>query len=149
MEILKAKELAIELMNKHKLIEYGWYFEFDKAKRRFGCCDYIKQRISLSEGLTKIREEHNVRNTILHEIAHALVGFKNGHNHIWRAKAIEIGCDGKRCGNDAKLEGKWKGVCPNGHVHFRYRKVKRKQSCGICLPNRYEEKYLINYQLNN
>lgn len=146
MELLQASNLAEALMQKYNLDNMGWYFEFDNAKRRFGCCNYKLRRISLSKPLTLLREESFVRNTILHEIAHALVGGRNGHNEVWRAKAIEIGCDGKRCGNDAKLEGKWKGLCPNGHIHYRHRKPKYNTSCGICLPNKYDPQYLINFQ---
>jgi len=147
MELLQAEALAISLMDKYGLIEKGWFFIFDKAKRRFGCCSYRRRCITLSAPLTEIREESFVRNTILHEIAHALVGGRNGHNEVWRAKAIEIGCNGERCSNDARLEGKWKGLCPNGHIHYRHRRPKRKTSCGVCLPKRFDSQYLINFQV--
>ena len=35
-----------------------------------------------------------IKNTILHEISHAIVGKNHGHDDIWKNKAIEIGCDG-------------------------------------------------------
>ena len=146
MELFKAKMLALELLNEHGLMDKNWYFEFDNAKRRFGCCSYRKKRISLSKPLTLLREESFVRNTILHEIAHALVGGKNGHNHIWKAKAIEIGCNGERCSSDAHIQGKWVGVCPNGHISYRHRKPKYQVSCATC-SNVYDPQYAINFKL--
>ena len=34
--------------------------------------------------------------SLLHEIAHALVGRKHNHDAEWKAKAREIGCTGER-----------------------------------------------------
>lgn len=135
-------------MDEHGLIDKGWFFDWDRAKRRFGCCNYTKKRISLSLPLTKIRDPDNVRNTILHEIAHALVGRGHGHDSIWRAKAIEIGCNGDRCSRDAKIKGKWVAVCPQGHEHYRHRKPIRSVSCGLC-SNVYDDKYKLNYAVQN
>ena len=39
--------------------------------------------------------DEEVKNTLLHEIAHALVGPGHRHNRVWRQKAREIGCDAK------------------------------------------------------
>ena len=35
----------------------------------------------------------------MHEIAHALVRKGHGHDAVWKAKALSIGCDGQRCGH--------------------------------------------------
>jgi predicted SprT family Zn-dependent metalloprotease len=148
MELLKAQELAIELMNEHGLINKGWFFIFDRAKRRLGSCNYRDRKITLSSNLTELRDEQNVRNTILHEIAHAIVGGRNGHNHIWRSKAIEIGCNGERCANDVKVKGKWKATCPNGHTAHRHRKPKSQSSCGAC-SSKFDPKYLMVYELTD
>lgn len=146
MTLEKAKQLAIKLMTKHGLIDKGWSFKFDKAKRRYGCCMHSRRTISLSSLLTQIRFEDRVKNTILHEIAHALVGAGHGHDDVWRSKALEIGCNGQRCSNDASIKGDWIGECPNGHVHYRHRTPKKKTSCGICNPKTYSEKYLITFK---
>jgi hypothetical protein len=147
MELEKAKNMAIKLMAKHGLIELGWSFRFDNAKRRYGCCFYNRRVISLSNGLTKIREDTHVKNTILHEIAHAIVGPSNGHNRVWKKKAVEIGCTGHRCSNDAKLEGKWIGTCPAGHIHYRHREPKVSSSCTLCCKV-YNPAHKITYRLN-
>jgi len=136
MKLFEAKQLATQLMDKHGLLTNGWYFHFDSAKRRFGCCHYGHKRISLSRELVELNDEARVKNTILHEIAHALVGRGHGHNHVWRAKAIEIGCDGNRCYTSETTktpEANYQAICPKcGHTHKRHRKPNRETSCGKC-----------------
>ena len=145
MNLQEAEKLAVDLLHEHGLLD--WHFKFDKAKRRFGCCNYTHKTISLSGPLTKIREPDMVRNTILHEIAHALVGRGHGHDNVWRSKALEIGCNGNRCSSDARIKGKWVAVCPSGHEHYRHRRPKRlNASCGLCSPV-YNEKYKLNYSM--
>jgi hypothetical protein len=146
MTLEKAEQLAIKLMEKHELNQKGWKFKFDQAKRRYGCCMHSRRIISLSAPLTKVRQEKNVKNTILHEIAHALVGHGHGHDNVWRSKALEIGCNGQRCSNDASIKGSWVGECPNGHVYYKHRLTKSKKSCGICYPSKFNEKYLITFK---
>lgn len=146
MTLEKAKELAIELMTEHGLIDKGWSFKLDQAKRRYGCCMHSRRVISLSSPLTQIRKDDRVKNTILHEIAHALVGCGHGHDEVWRRKALEIGCNGHRCSNDASIKGNWVGECPNGHISYKHRVPKRKMSCGVCYPKKFSEKYLITFK---
>lgn len=150
MELFEAQKLAVNLMIQHGLGD--WRFEFDNAKRRFGVCNFRLKKIGLSSHLVKLNDEATVRNTILHEIAHALVGRKHGHNAIWRAKAIEIGCDGERCYSRETTntpEARYIGTCPNGHISKRHKKPSHKRliSCGRCC-NTFNSDYLITWTLN-
>jgi predicted SprT family Zn-dependent metalloprotease len=95
MNLQYAYKMTRKLMKEHGISH--WSFGFDKARRRFGLCSYSKRRITLSKALVEVNSPQRVRNTVLHEIAHALVGPGKGHGPIWKRKAIEIGCDGKRC----------------------------------------------------
>jgi len=94
MELKEAKQLALDLMEKHKL---PWNFIFDEARSRFGQCDYSTQTISLSKYLVELNAPERVKSTILHEIAHALLPAGEGHSKVWKRKAIELGDDGERC----------------------------------------------------
>ena len=136
MKLIDAQTLALQLMVDHGLLEQNWYFEFDNAKRRFGVCNYRYKRIGLSKHLVLLNDEARVKNTILHEIAHALVGHGHGHDNVWRRKALEIGCDGNRCfssKNTTLVEANYKAVCKKcGHTHNRHRQPKRQTSCGAC-----------------
>lgn len=89
----EARTLARELMAHHGLD--GWTVVLDNAWMRAGQCNQNKRQISLSRNLVAHRSEYETRMTILHEIAHALVGNIHRHNNVWRAKCIAIGGDGK------------------------------------------------------
>lgn len=52
--------------------------------------------IELSDRLMREYAAEDIMNCCLHEIAHALVPPRNGHNELWRAVAVLIGCDGRR-----------------------------------------------------
>lgn len=116
----QAEQLAYKHMYAHGLISKGWRFVWDNAVCRFGQCRHRRKEISLSRHLTPLSP--NAEDTILHEIAHALVGRGHGHDHVWRAKAIEIGCNGQRCGKNVDFQGKYIAICPDcGHVHYKHR----------------------------
>jgi predicted SprT family Zn-dependent metalloprotease len=93
-----ARALADDLMWEHGLTARGWRFEFDRAIRRFGACHWRPScKITLSRVLVAANEEPEVRDTILHEIAHALAGRDAGHGPTWRAKCLEVGARPERC----------------------------------------------------
>jgi len=74
-----------------------WSFQFDHATKRAGCCNYRHRVISLAYAYARSATDEAIEDTILHEIAHALVGKDHGHNAVWRAQARAIGCSGARC----------------------------------------------------
>jgi predicted SprT family Zn-dependent metalloprotease len=131
-EILDARRLAAVLMRRHGLT--GWQLVFDNAKTRAGICRAVPREIGLSRVLTQLHSEADVTDTILHEIAHALVGPAHGHDAVWRAKALAIGCSAKRCvpSGAPRPAGPWVGTCPEGHETTRHRQPTRVQSCGQC-----------------
>lgn len=90
----EARDLALRLMRKHGLV--GWTFRFDHAKRRFGSCRPAQKLITLSRPLTLLNSVEEVRDTILHEIAHALEP-TDGHGKRWRQACIRIGARPQRC----------------------------------------------------
>lgn len=86
---------ARSLLEQHSLT--GWSFQFDNGRKRAGCCQYGTKVISLSYAFARQAAEDELTDTILHEIAHALVGKVHNHDEVWRTKAIELGCSGRRC----------------------------------------------------
>ena len=131
-QITDARRMARSLMDEHGLT--SWRLVFDNAKTRAGVCRPARKEIGLSRALTQLHSEAEVRDTVLHEIAHALVGAGHGHDAVWRAKALEIGCSGTRCVPETapRVEGPWKGTCPAGHVVTRHRRPERVMSCRYC-----------------
>ena len=89
-------------MRQHGLFDAGWRFRFDHARRRFGCCRYGSKVITLSRPLTLLNGEPEVRDTLLHEIAHALCP-DEGHGPRWQEKCREIGARPRRCYDDQSV----------------------------------------------
>ena len=113
MELRGVQLLAKLLLNEHELFDKGWRFSFDRAKRRAGSCKFSNKEITLAKAYAEQEDFKEIKNAILHEIAHALVGPKHGHNEIWRQKALEIGCDAERCHYVVFSKPKYKLTCIN------------------------------------
>ena len=79
--------LAHELMEKYQVQEMR--FGFSYSKRALGRCGADKISLQLNHALNSSMEE--VKNTLLHEIAHAVVGCEVGHRMEWQQKAKEMG----------------------------------------------------------
>lgn len=93
MDLTTAGTMARSLMTQHGLGH--WRFTFDRARRRFGMCSVDRRLITLSAYLTGLNGEAEVRDTILHEIAHALTP-GNGHGQAWKDACTRIGAKPER-----------------------------------------------------
>ncbi len=80
--------------------------------------------------------DEEVKNTLLHEIAHALVGPGHRHNRVWRQKAREIGCDAKVTHNLNFSEARYRVGCMQGcweiTRHLINRNCLKHMLCGKC-----------------
>lgn len=139
MELKQAETLALELMAQHKIsgLGCGWTFGFDNARVRFGCCFYGSRRITLSKVLVSVNDEKEVRDTILHEIAHALAGPEAGHGWKWKTKAAAIGARPTRCYTNTTttiVTTKWEAVCHHCRKRYITLKVSKPDSklCSDC-----------------
>jgi hypothetical protein len=144
MEVTRALATGRRLLREHGLDD--WTIVADRAKTRAGVCRFGRRQIGISRPLTVLHSEEEVLDTILHEIAHALVGPQHGHDALWRAKALEIGCSGERCvSSDApRVPGDWVGRCPSGHEKTRHRAPTRLISCGRC-SRRFDPRHLFTW----
>jgi predicted SprT family Zn-dependent metalloprotease len=125
MDATYAETTARELMFQHGL--HNWQFEFDHAVVRFGRCSHSRRTISLSRELVQLNTEAQVRDTILHEIAHALVGPGHGHGRVWKLRAASIGAKPERCYDQSVVPVpramEWTGTCQScGKVLQRMRR---------------------------
>jgi len=112
----------------------GWNIAIDHAKKRLGLTDYTKKLITVSKHFLRgpTCDEKKIRNTVLHEIAHALAGHKAAHGEKWKKIALKIGCNGKICDTMDLPDAKWLMVCPKNcfkYSYFRKPKIDNK----ICL----------------
>ena len=119
-----------------------WAFRFDRAVRRAGQTNFTTRTISLSKPLTELCDEAQVRDTILHEIAHALAGPAHGHDQTWRSIASSLGARPRARNHFPQVPGRYVAVCPNGHRHTRHRKPRGQVSCGWC-SRTYSEKHRL------
>ena len=104
MDLKDAGNLAKSLMASHG-VSHRWDFYFDTAQTRLGMCSPHQRRITLSRAYVESAAEPDVRDTILHEIAHAIAFEKYPHRRIghgpeWKAIARSIGCTGSRTGKN-------------------------------------------------
>tara|TARA_B100000579_G_C22823488_1_gene851872 strand:- start:490 stop:984 length:495 start_codon:yes stop_codon:yes gene_type:complete len=157
MKLEKARHMAMKMMRDHGLKQYT--FKWDNAVRRFGCHNGRMKTISLSRPLTQHEtNEDRVKNTILHEIAHALDHKKRGysnHDKHWKSLAISIGCSGERCTSNSSVDlsrvMKWIGDCPKCKKKF-HRARRTNIACGKCCNKynngKYTKEFHIDWTLN-
>lgn len=141
-----AQEMALMLMRQHGL--HDWTFELRELKSYFGFCYWHKRHIVLSRPLTELNDESHVRNTILHEIAHALTPrHERCHGKEWKRIAISIGCNGQRCYSKevTKPISKYIGTCPTCSKKFNAHR-RTTCSCPNCSGGTFCIKHLITWE---
>jgi predicted SprT family Zn-dependent metalloprotease len=145
MEIDVARRLALQLMREHGWIGRGWALRIGRAMPRIGSCHGRLKRITLSGPLITINDETEVRDTIFHEMAHALAGTTHGHDRVWKATAEAVGCRPRSCHSAQEVRvppARYRFECPAcGHAGTRMHV--RVSSCGRCDPKRFNRKYLL------
>lgn len=150
----QAEALARALMQQHGLTDAGWDFKWSHGKRRLGATQIGKTRdrktgrlketraIVLSRHLVDLNPEPVVRDVILHEIAHALAGIQNGHNHVWREMCMKVGAKPQRLADEqvVTVQGRYAVVCTqcNEELTRRHRRTApaklRRAYCKACGP---------------
>jgi len=93
MNITEARRLYTDLKNGYGLND--WKVEFNNNVSRAGVCNYDKKTLFISKKILSHASDEQIKNTMLHEIAHALEYEKTGtSNHGWRFQNIchDIGC---------------------------------------------------------
>ena len=125
-----ALSLGHDLFKQYHLDD--WRLVLDHARRRAGQCDYRNKTISLSRHYVRHATQDHIKDTLLHEIAHALVGPNHGHDAVWRQKARQIGCTATRCHKLEFAEAKWTMRCPNGCFEVSRHRRKSHMVCAKC-----------------
>ncbi len=132
----------------------GWKFEFDRAVRRLGCCNYQKKTISLSRKMCEENLENwlGIYDILLHEISHAF----NRYIHQWKAdnhgpkfKAIAktLGCHADASvsvkENNLNLNySKYMYICPVCKKEYRRQRKIYDSSCSACSQH-YDPKFKL------
>jgi len=130
--------IAKSLMHQHGL--HDWEFSINtRLTRILGRCNWRKKLIELSSLHVWHDNLRDIKDTILHEIAHALTN--QGHNKVFYNKCREIGATPKRCAPKnlpsklfqprRKQEFRYYGKCQ--HCKVTHRRVR--------LPNGWAKNY--------
>jgi len=124
MNLTAANTIAVNMLHDHGLAQQGWTVVWDSARGRNGQCNYARKTISLSRITNAIRDEADVRQTIIHEVAHALTPGAD-HGYLWKIKFRALGGSGDRVARDkvdVSLISKYRVECsvtgkPLGHAN--------------------------------
>jgi len=135
-------------------------FRFSDAKTIFGTCDSHGGIISLSKPLCLLNLDMldtEIKDTILHEIAHALCDHVHGHRvnahgKEWKSIAKQIGCRPSRCYEESVngVKPKYTLTCPSCFEVYHQHRLHRRRSissCGKCDKN-YNPKYKLMVKKN-
>jgi predicted SprT family Zn-dependent metalloprotease len=144
-----AQRLAAQLMHDNGLsgrVGFGWMarasltfgrYTVRKVRDDLGNLKVASETIQLSKALVQSNSEARVRETILHEIAHALAGIDAGHGPLWAGACLRLGIQPRQCGamgidTEPPLTG-WHAHCAQcGHHYHAARLPTRRISCGRC-----------------
>lgn len=141
---------------KESVQRIGYHFPSDirflecKAKKRAGQASYTKKTIVLSTFIYK-ESDANIKNVILHEMAHHIAGPGTHHGPVWQgiAKTLNkaLGCTITRCYSKATM--------PVHMEELKTQPVQRKtpetkwlfqcQGCGTILRYRKKTKFVSTY----
>lgn len=122
--LLEVRDLAYNLMEEH--LDDSWKFRFSRRTSVAGDCEpkpEIKTiRLPLWNAL--LSPEYAIRDTMLHEIAHAIDPYVKGgphHGEDWKKIADDLGVD-PDLNWDWTMVAPWRGNCEAGHPNYRYSK---------------------------
>jgi predicted SprT family Zn-dependent metalloprotease len=149
------KHDAIQKFAQEKMNEYGlkdWTFKWDNAKRRYGVCSAKKKTISISSGLASNNSIEQSKDTVLHEIAHALCPGQK-HNDVWKTQCVKIGAKPQRCySSDVKpVDSKYELYCNKCKKSTpKFKKIQKTYSCRFCCKKynngKFSDKYILKFR---
>jgi predicted SprT family Zn-dependent metalloprotease len=152
-------------LTKKMLSEYSelsrWNVTTNRRKKAAAVCNYTYRQIELSMYVIPSLLDSSVKDSIIHEIAHALCPGEN-HNNVWKRKCIELGGNGQRCyssvdyreGAKGRIElqeklAKYTLTCPVcGEKYFKNRRPTKSSSCGKHGTRGYDPKYKLTVTQN-
>ena len=135
----QVKDHAADLLERHlntSAPATRWRFRLETATSRAGICRHNTRIIALSVSFVLRAPWDDIRDTLLHEVAHAIVGAGHGHDVVWQAAARRIGCTANRCSTVTHSLKRWMGECRRCRDRwFRQRltaKVRQRSICPRC-----------------
>lgn len=118
----------------------GWSAKINNGKRRLGVASPSTKTIGISKHLIAGSTKDEVRDVVLHEVAHAVDFMERGtsdHGPKWKAVASRVGARPERQQSQyyslAKPQAKYTVYCPKcGKLGDRHRKMNTMYYCRKC-----------------
>lgn len=126
----KLAARSVEELRKHNLED--WIFRFDNSISRVGVCKHAQKLIALSNIHCLEHGAEGVWDTVLHELAHALVDPKAGHGPEWVKQAKALGCTAKVRADEAVERTRYIQTCVTCQWGRRMQRRLRNRRCIRC-----------------
>ena len=135
----------------------NWTLKIINSKRKYGHCRWGKNEIAISKKFVAINNWNQMKQCILHEIAHALVGSKAKHGKEFKDVCEKIGCMEDGCYTKARNlnvpKSKYTIICKTcGRTQVKNRKRRSPVACSKCCKKYnngiFSDKYLLEYVEN-
>ena len=134
-ELHQADRLIQDMMVRQKVyhgLADEWSATFDLAAGRAAICYFKEKLICLAVSYCMTAPEEELIDTVLHEVAHALVGPQHNHDRVWKLAARRIGCTAERCTAVTHTAGKWIGRCQCARPILRKRLTRGMRTTARC-----------------
>lgn len=135
------------LMDAHGLTD--WVLEYsDQRSKNMGWTDFARKAIVLSAPHMLSTTEFQRRDTVLHEIAHAIAGVEADHGPMWKYHARRVGANPRSTAHDAGLDYAdfpVIGHCPEGHKFGKSRMPRGTRLCAnsICRYKSQDDRVIV------
>lgn len=129
--LIEVTSYATKMMRLHG-VEDGWRIscEAKQASRKLGECWWYGRVIWINPRYVEVATDSEVRDTILHEIAHALAGPGSGHGLKWKQIATRIGATPKAKTKGLYVPSRYEATCSYcERKHGRARRTTRRLRC--------------------
>lgn len=145
-EIDRLFEEGAEILKEHNLADCQIVVD-TRPKSRYGQCrkKYFCTEIGLSQFFLKQGTYEQCKQTLLHEIGHALDP-NSGHGRTWKEACAKVGLHNpKRCSNHRIYSpSKYSMKCDNcGRTWPIHRKTDNEHSCSVCGHGRWNSQFLL------
>lgn len=130
MNLADFRDFAWDLMSQHGIEDWKLILS-KKMVSTYGTTNSYRKQIEINLHFVMNNPWSKIKDTILHEIAHAIVGTCHQHDEVWRLKAIEIGCNGQRCGREFIKTKEWIGICSICNLTISRHKRKKFRHCNV------------------